>query len=197
MGDPVVPKAEPNRMAVAIAVPGKGGVHDTGAPNAPWQLHDGFVPSVQASALPDLSPAEITQAFLSGISGDRVSLHRSLEDSFETAVTLADSDAWTAFASKLHAHFAHVAETADAVHAELKARKLGALASIVARINEQEAVRLKLAMELQAARLRMAKEGYEDESVKREADTAKTRLAALTAELNESLNELRCEAEDE
>lgn len=198
MGDTVTPAQVAERAAVAIAVPGKSATpaDDMVAPPH-WALADGFSPAVDKAKLAALSPLELTQAFLGGVGGDRVALHHSLEDGFSTAVTLADADAYKSLSDKVAHHFAQVAEAADAIRAELKGRGLGALASIVSRANGQEAERLKLALQLQAARHRMATKQYEaDAELKCEVEGLKEQLSKCTAELNESFSELRCEAED-
>lgn len=198
MGDTVTPAQVAERAAVAIAVPGKSSTHadDMVAPPT-WAVIDGFVPAVDKTTLAALSPLGLAQAFLGGVGSDRVALHHSLEDGFSATVTLADPAAYKSLADKVVQHFAQVAEASDAIHAELKGRGLSVLASIVARANGQEAERLKLALQLQSARHRMASKQYEaDADLKREADGLKEQLAALTGELNESFSELRCEAED-
>jgi hypothetical protein len=198
MGDAVTSEQVAERAAVAIAVPGKSTIQsgDVVAPPT-WALTDGFSPAVDKAMLAGHSPLELTRAFLGGVGGDRVALHHSLEDGFSTAVTLADPVAYKSIADKIATHFAQVAEASDAIHAELKGRGLGVLASIVSRANGQEAERLNLTIQLQAVRQRMASKQYEaDAELKREADSLKERLSALTVELNESFSELRCEAED-
>lgn len=201
MGDPVVPWLAPSRATVALMVPGgRHGLHaDEGAAPTAWELQDGFEPSVSASALPNLSPLQLAQAFLSGVCADRVALHRSLEESFEVAVTLADAAAWRAAVDRIGAHFRALAEVADALGAELTARGLGALAALVSKANAQEAELVKAAMALHAARHRMVTagdEGDEAAEVQAQGGAAAERMAELMGELNESLSELRCEAAD-
>mmetsp|Transcript_982 Transcript_982/g.2522 ORF Transcript_982/g.2522 Transcript_982/m.2522 type:complete len:145 (+) Transcript_982:236-670(+) len=142
-----------------------------------------------------MTPAQLLAAFLGGVSADRVALHKSLDDSFESAVTLADPEAWRSVQSKIAQHFADVGEVADAIAAEAKGRGLGILASIMVRANANEAELVHLTSELLAARQRLAG-AYEDAELKQAAEALKGKVSALVGSVVETLAELRCEGED-
>ncbi|KAG8467667.1 hypothetical protein KFE25_006719 [Diacronema lutheri] len=198
MGDPVVPRMSMARAAVALAVPSTPGEPNALAPPKKWELRDEFAPKVDTSAIAGMGAARLVDAYLNGVCADRVVLHRELTGGFEVAVTLADADAWRAVMETISRHFRALDETAVAIQAELKSRAGGAgAAALVGTANAQEARRVQLSVELLSARQRMASLGYEGaDDDKRRADEAERALAALTAELNETFSELRCEVDD-
>jgi cytochrome c551/c552 len=198
MGDQVNAKMAVERPAQAIAVPGRSA--NTGADTAPpaaWALTDSFELALNKADIAKQSPLVLTQAFLGGLSANRVALHRALDDGFSTAITLADPDAWKAVLAKINQHFADVSGVCTELAAELKRRGLGPLASIVTRANALEDERVKTSLELSAARQRMASAQYAaDAALTSQVQGLQGRLSSLTTELNEAFSELRCEAED-
>lgn len=186
------------RAAVTLSVPARGGEHSEPVAKGQWALNDGFAPSVGVDAVTgDITPTKVIAAFLSGISQDRVALHRALEDGFETAVTLADPGAYSTLVERIKQHFSTLGATADAMCARLRDSGQSPLAQMLEGVNKLEASRLERVLQLQSARQRVSSAQFEaDAELKADAAALATKVNEITAELNEALSELRAEAQD-
>lgn len=197
MGDPVVSNIPVERAAVAITVPARGGEH-SGDPDAEkkWIIADGFTPSVSADMMRKASANELLRLFGKLVT-DRVALNRSLDESFEVSVTLADPEAYKSAVEAIQKHMVTLSETTKALEEKLRATKHEPAAKAVQAANRLEADRFAAVLQQQIAKQRLVAAQFEDDGQhKKDVSAKEADVHNITRELNEAIAEVRSELQD-
>lgn len=127
----------------------------------------------------------------------RINVAQKFEDVFEILVTGGRADEYTALCDRFSTRFGALSRNLEMCAARLSGEP--ALATMVQDVNASEAKRLELQMELQVVRQRLSLAEVESEDAaggKQRVTALEGELKALTGQIYESLEELRCEAAD-
>mmetsp|Transcript_13722 Transcript_13722/g.36737 ORF Transcript_13722/g.36737 Transcript_13722/m.36737 type:complete len:195 (+) Transcript_13722:30-614(+) len=188
--------AQQQRASVSIAVP-SGKATESGQKPPPWEVTDTFTPSVSVDTVSALDGPHLVQSFLSGVSQDRVILHKSLTDGFETAVTLADPQAFKAIVTQISAHFAALRATSASISSALATNGFRDASVLVGEIDSSEQKRLDKVLALLEVRMQVVRAQFEgDAELKTKVARISQEIDEISEEINSSMSELRAEAAD-
>lgn len=171
------------------------------------------LPPITPAALTALSLSELLLQLLSR-QDERVAAYQRFEAGFELFLQVPEAEGYEALVQISTARFREISDSVLAIETELRSRERPApeLATVVRRLQEQERDKLALTAQLHIVRHGLAIDSLREEaeldgagdggwrraSAMRAEERAELegKLAALTAELNDTLDEVRCELAD-